>query len=158
MARISVTVDGTRYVDDVEPRTLLVHYLRDHLGKVGTVVGCDTSNCGACTVLMTTPGSGALTTDLALMTAVAAKIDARNEEVRAMLRIFIGQMNSVPSSVWGGVAALRFREVVDRWDAESTKLYAALTRIAETIRNNERTLRAVADAHSHDITAATGAL
>jgi aerobic carbon-monoxide dehydrogenase small subunit len=58
MARISVTVDGTRFVDDVEPRTLLVHYLRDHLGKVGTVVGCDTSNCGACTVLMTLPAGG----------------------------------------------------------------------------------------------------
>jgi carbon-monoxide dehydrogenase small subunit len=48
--RISVTVDGVRYTDDVEPRTLLVHYLRDRLGKTGTVVGCDTSNCGACTV------------------------------------------------------------------------------------------------------------
>ena len=59
MARISVTVDGVRYVDDVEPRTLLVQYLRDHLGKVGTVVSCDTSNCGACTVLMTPPGGGA---------------------------------------------------------------------------------------------------
>ena len=55
MARVSVTVDGVRYVDDVEPRTLLVHYLRDQLGKVGTVVGCDTSNCGACTVLMSGP-------------------------------------------------------------------------------------------------------
>jgi len=52
MARINVTVDGIRYADDVSPRTLLVHYLRDQLGKVGTVVGCDTSNCGACTVLM----------------------------------------------------------------------------------------------------------
>jgi carbon-monoxide dehydrogenase small subunit len=50
MVRISVTVDGQRCSDDVEPRTLLVHYLREHLGKVGTVVGCDTSNCGACTV------------------------------------------------------------------------------------------------------------
>jgi carbon-monoxide dehydrogenase small subunit len=48
--RISVTVDGVRYVDDVEPRTLLVHHLRERLGKTGTVVGCDTSNCGACTV------------------------------------------------------------------------------------------------------------
>ena len=55
MARISVTVDGTRYVDDVQPRTLLVHYLRDQVGKVGTVVGCDTSNCGACTVVMSGP-------------------------------------------------------------------------------------------------------
>ncbi|MGA8044875.1 MAG: (2Fe-2S)-binding protein [Dermatophilaceae bacterium] len=50
MTRISVKVDGVRYSDDVEPRTLLVHYLRESLGKVGTVVGCDTSNCGACTV------------------------------------------------------------------------------------------------------------
>ncbi|MCD2118741.1 MULTISPECIES: (2Fe-2S)-binding protein [Rhodococcus] len=50
--RITVTVDGTQYTDDVEPRMLLVHYLRDRLGKVGTVVGCDTSNCGACTVLL----------------------------------------------------------------------------------------------------------
>ncbi|TYP88052.1 (2Fe-2S)-binding protein [Blastococcus xanthinilyticus] len=50
MTRISVRVDGASYDDDVEPRTLLVHYLREQLGKVGTVVGCDTSNCGACTV------------------------------------------------------------------------------------------------------------
>ncbi len=50
--RITVTVDGTQYTDDVEPRLLLVHYLRDRLGKVGTVVGCDTSKCGACTVLL----------------------------------------------------------------------------------------------------------
>ena len=55
MTRISVTVDGVRYDDDVEPRTLLVHYLREQLGKVGTVVGCDTSNCGACTLLMSDP-------------------------------------------------------------------------------------------------------
>ncbi|HEU4422305.1 MAG TPA: (2Fe-2S)-binding protein [Pilimelia sp.] len=55
MTRISVTVDGVRYDDDVEPRTLLVHHLREQLGKVGTVVGCDTSNCGACTVLMSDP-------------------------------------------------------------------------------------------------------
>jgi carbon-monoxide dehydrogenase small subunit len=50
MARIEVTVDGVLYRDDVEPRLLLVHYLRERLGKVGTPVGCDTSNCGACTV------------------------------------------------------------------------------------------------------------
>jgi carbon-monoxide dehydrogenase small subunit len=52
MASISITVDGVRYDDDVEPRTLLVQHLRETLGKVGTVVGCDTSNCGACTVLL----------------------------------------------------------------------------------------------------------
>ncbi|TDB82016.1 (2Fe-2S)-binding protein [Actinomadura sp. KC216] len=52
MPRIRVEVDGATYEDDVEPRLLLVHYLRERLGKVGTPVGCDTSNCGACTVLM----------------------------------------------------------------------------------------------------------
>ena len=52
MEHISVNVDGTQYEGDVEPRTLLVHWLREELGKVGTVVGCDTSNCGACTVLL----------------------------------------------------------------------------------------------------------
>jgi aerobic carbon-monoxide dehydrogenase small subunit len=50
VTQINVRVDGAPYTDDVEPRTLLVHYLREQLGKVGTVVGCDTSNCGACTV------------------------------------------------------------------------------------------------------------
>lgn len=55
MARVTIKVDGTRYTDDVPPRMLLVHYLRDQVGKVGTVVGCDTGNCGACTVLLTDP-------------------------------------------------------------------------------------------------------
>jgi len=52
MARITVRVDGTTYADEVEPRMLLVHFLREKLGKTGTVVGCDTTNCGACTVLL----------------------------------------------------------------------------------------------------------
>ena len=50
--RISVKVDGVRYDDDVEPRLLLVHYLREQAGRTGTPIGCDTSNCGACTVLL----------------------------------------------------------------------------------------------------------
>ncbi|MEU1271511.1 (2Fe-2S)-binding protein [Streptomyces sp. NPDC005799] len=50
MTRISVKVDGTTYQDEVEPRLLLIHYLRDRLGLTGTPIGCDTSNCGACTV------------------------------------------------------------------------------------------------------------
>jgi aerobic carbon-monoxide dehydrogenase small subunit len=49
---VSVTVNGTAQASDVEPRLLLVHYLRDTLGLTGTHVGCDTSNCGACTVLV----------------------------------------------------------------------------------------------------------
>jgi len=52
MTQIGVTVDGTLRHADVEPRRLLVHWLRDDLGLVGTPVGCDTSNCGACTVLV----------------------------------------------------------------------------------------------------------
>jgi aerobic carbon-monoxide dehydrogenase small subunit len=52
MAPITVTVDGVRRDSDVEPRLLLVHWLRDTLGLVGTPIGCDTSNCGACTVLL----------------------------------------------------------------------------------------------------------
>jgi aerobic carbon-monoxide dehydrogenase small subunit len=50
MARVSITVNGVQYDQDVEPRLLLVHFLRDTLGLTGTHIGCDTSNCGACTV------------------------------------------------------------------------------------------------------------
>ena len=49
---ISVNVNGRRYERAVEPRTLLVHFLRDALGLTGTHVGCETSLCGACTVLV----------------------------------------------------------------------------------------------------------
>lgn len=52
MTKITVTVDGVGYSDNVEPRMLLVQYLRETLGKTGTLIGCDTSNCGACTVLL----------------------------------------------------------------------------------------------------------
>jgi aerobic carbon-monoxide dehydrogenase small subunit len=50
MARVSITVNGTQHAEEVEPRLLLVHLLRDRLALTGTHVGCDTSNCGACTV------------------------------------------------------------------------------------------------------------
>ena len=52
MKRISVTVNGVRHEADVEPRTLLVHFIREQLELTGTNVGCDTSSCGACTILM----------------------------------------------------------------------------------------------------------
>ncbi len=48
--RVSMTVNGEQQTAEVEPRLLLVHFLRDHLGLTGTHVGCDTSNCGACTL------------------------------------------------------------------------------------------------------------
>ena len=49
---VRTTINGVTHTDEVEPRLLLVHYIRDVLGLTGTHVGCDTSNCGACTVLM----------------------------------------------------------------------------------------------------------
>jgi carbon-monoxide dehydrogenase small subunit len=50
--RIEVTVNGTKYSAEVEPRLLLVHFLRENLGLRGTHVGCDTTSCGVCTVLL----------------------------------------------------------------------------------------------------------
>lgn len=102
---------------------------------------------------MTTPTGGSLNTDFDLMAAIAGKTDARNEEIRALLQSFIGRMGGVPASVWGGVAAARFHDVVDRWNTESLKLHAALQRIAETIRLNQQTLREATESHSHQISA-----
>ncbi|MCH8223661.1 MAG: (2Fe-2S)-binding protein [Chloroflexi bacterium] len=49
---ITVSVNGTEYTDSVEPRLLLADYLRDTLGLTGTHIGCDTTSCGACTILL----------------------------------------------------------------------------------------------------------
>lgn len=49
--KVTMTINGTEYSRDVEPRTLLVHFIREDAGLTGTNVGCDTSSCGACTVL-----------------------------------------------------------------------------------------------------------
>ena len=48
--KIQLKVNGTKYESDVEPRLLLIHYLRDVLGLTATTVGCDTTSCGACTI------------------------------------------------------------------------------------------------------------
>jgi carbon-monoxide dehydrogenase small subunit len=50
--KVSITVNGTKATHDVEPRLLLVHYIREVLGLTGTHIGCDTSSCGACTVML----------------------------------------------------------------------------------------------------------
>ena len=47
---VTVTINGDSHTHDVEPRTLLVHYIRDVVGLTGTNIGCDTSSCGACTI------------------------------------------------------------------------------------------------------------
>lgn len=104
---------------------------------------------------MTTPaGANALSTDFSLMASVAATIDARSEELRAMLGAFVDRMRGVPPAVWGGTAAVRFKDVMERWDTESVHLVGALHGIAETIRYNERALRDAAEHHSHRIAAA----
>ena len=99
-----------------------------------------------------------LSTDFDLMRSVAGTTDARNEEIRAMLQAFIGRMSSVPPSVWGGLAAARFKDVVDRWNAESMRLYHVLHTIAETIRHNEATLQEAGQDHADHIAAAGGNL
>lgn len=108
---------------------------------------------------MTPPtGANTLSTDFELMRSVAAATDARNEELRTMLRAFIGRMSGVPPSVWGGLAAARFKEVVDRWNSESIVLYHALHGIAEAIRHNASVLQEAGDAHARHIAAAGGRL
>jgi carbon-monoxide dehydrogenase small subunit len=52
LSRIALTVNGVRHEQEVEPRQLLVYFLREQLGLTGTNVGCDTSSCGSCTVLL----------------------------------------------------------------------------------------------------------
>jgi aerobic carbon-monoxide dehydrogenase small subunit len=50
--KVNITVNGKAYERDIEPRTLLVHFIRDVIGLTGTNIGCDTAQCGACTVHM----------------------------------------------------------------------------------------------------------
>ncbi|CQD07017.1 ESAT-6 like protein ESXU [Mycobacterium lentiflavum] len=108
--------------------------------------------------MTTPPGANLLSTDFDLMRSVAGTTDSRNEEIRAMLQAFIGRMSSVPPSVWGGLAAARFKDVVDRWNAESLRLYHGLHTIADTIRHNAATLRDAGLNHAHHIGVAGGDL
>ena len=52
---INITINGTAHTLEVEPRTLLVHLIREQLSMTGTHIGCDTSSCGACTILINGP-------------------------------------------------------------------------------------------------------
>jgi carbon-monoxide dehydrogenase small subunit len=97
--RITVNVDGVRYDDDVEPRLLLVHYLREHAGRTGTPIGCDTSNCGACTVLLNgrsvkscsvlaVQADGARITTVQGLAATASGANGANGELHPLQRAF----------------------------------------------------------------------
>lgn len=111
---------------------------------------------GAVVIGMAAPNT--LSTDFDLMRSVAATTDARNEEIRAMLQAFIGRMGGVPPSAWSGLAATRFKDVIERWNAESMQLYHALHAIADTIRHNAATLQEAAQRHADHIAAAGGSL
>lgn len=104
--------------------------------------------------VITPAGASALRTDFDLMRSFASITDDRNEEIRAMLQAFIGRMSSVPPSVWGGLAAARFKDVVDRWNTESMRLYQVLHTIADTIRHNESALQEAGHNHANHIGAA----
>jgi len=73
MRRIEVEVDGRTHHHEVEPRLLLVHYLRETLGSSGVLVGCDTSTCGSCTVLL--DGRSVLSCTLLAAQADGARVE-----------------------------------------------------------------------------------
>jgi aerobic carbon-monoxide dehydrogenase small subunit len=74
--QVTVSVNGTEYTREVEPRMLLVHYLRDELSLTGTHWGCDTSNCGTCVVLM----DGEPVKSCTVLAATAASHEIRTVE------------------------------------------------------------------------------
>jgi carbon-monoxide dehydrogenase small subunit len=90
--QVEMTVNGQPMSADVEPRTLLVHYLRDHLGLTGTNVGCDTSSCGACTIHI--DGESAKACTMLAVQARGADVTtieglATNGELHPMQRAFM---------------------------------------------------------------------
>ena len=91
MRRIAVTVNGKRHEAEVEPRQLLVYFLREELGLTGTVVGCDTSSCGSCTVLV--GGESVKSCTMLAVQADGAEVTtieglARNGELHPVQRAF----------------------------------------------------------------------
>jgi aerobic carbon-monoxide dehydrogenase small subunit len=89
--RIAVTVNGKRHEAEVEPRQLLVYFLREELGLTGTVVGCDTSSCGSCTVLV--GGESVKSCTMLAVQADGAEVTtieglARNGELHPVQRAF----------------------------------------------------------------------
>ena len=91
MRSINVTVNGVPHTSEVEPRQLLVYYLRETLALTGTNVGCDTTSCGACTVLLN--GESVKSCTVLAVQADGAEVTtieglARNGEMHAMQKAF----------------------------------------------------------------------
>lgn len=90
---VSITVNGITQECDIEARTLLVHFLRDQLNLTGTKIGCDTSQCGACTVLV----DGRPTKSCTLL---AAQADGHEVTTIEALAGENNQLNALQSSFW----------------------------------------------------------
>ena len=92
MASTSVTVNGARHTSEVEPRLLLVHYLRDVLDLTGTHVGCDTSQCGACTIHVN---------GLAVKSCTMFAVQADGAEIRTIEGLATdGQLHPLQEGFW----------------------------------------------------------
>jgi aerobic carbon-monoxide dehydrogenase small subunit len=90
--KISVTVNGKLVECEVEPRTLLVHFLREDLGLTGAHIGCDTSQCGACTVHMD---------GRALKSCTCLAVQADGREVTTIEGLSVnGSLHAVQQSIW----------------------------------------------------------
>jgi carbon-monoxide dehydrogenase small subunit len=90
--KITITVNGTRHERDIDPRMLLVHFLREELGLTGTKIGCDTSQCGSCTVHLD---------DKALKSCTALAVQADGGEVTTIEGLSSnGSLSPMQESFW----------------------------------------------------------
>ena len=90
--KVKLTINGTLYERDVEPRTLLVQFLRDDLGMTGTKIGCDTSQCGACTVLIN---------GKALKSCTYLAVQAEGSDITTIESVAQnGELNPLQQSFW----------------------------------------------------------
>ena len=92
MARLQITVNGVRHDDQVDPRLLLVHYLREKLNLTGTNVGCDTSQCGSCTVMMN---------GMAVKSCTVLAVQADGAEITTVEGLMTdGKLNALQQAFW----------------------------------------------------------
>lgn len=88
---ITVTVNGQSHTRDVEPRMLLVHFIRDVLGLTGTNIGCDTSQCGACTIHMD---------GMAIKSCTALAVQADGAEITTIEGLANGDLHPMQKAFW----------------------------------------------------------
>ena len=89
--QITITVNGTTHSRDVEPRTLLVDFLRDHLGLTGTNIGCDTSQCGACTIHMD---------GMSVKSCTVLAVQADGAELKTIEGLANGSLHPMQQAFW----------------------------------------------------------